>query len=159
VAIAIGESALEDDAVSSAGAIGVWQIMPFNAAPHGFTVNELYQPGVNAKVAVEMSGGGQNCAAWDSAYRNINASGRYSFLAWPETGSADYNNLPIAQAELSGHGLSGITNPGNPGIDATLAASAKRWQDVATSAVPALSNQVIATTRLIAASGRGGWRP
>lgn len=159
VAIAIGESGFDDQVVSSAGAIGLWQIMPFNAAPWGFTVNELYQPGVNAVIAVKMSGGGANCAAWDSAYRNINASGRYSFLGWPEVGSADYNNLPIAQAELSGHGLSGITNPGNPGIDNTLQASAKKWQDVATSAVPALSNQVVATTRLIQASGKRGWRP
>jgi hypothetical protein len=159
VAIAIGESSLDDHVVSPAGAIGLWQIMPFNAAPHGFTVNELYQPGVNAKVAVEMSGGGTNCAAWDSAYRNIYASGRYAFLAWPEAGSADYNNLPIAQAELSGHGLSGITNPGNPGIDNSLAASAARWQAIASQNVPAVSNLIVGRTRLIASVGRRGWRP
>lgn len=159
VAIAIGESSLDDTAVSPAGAIGLWQIMPFNAAPHGFTVNELYQPSVNAKVAVEMSGGGTNCAAWDSAYRNINASGRYSFLAWPEVGSADYNNLPIAQAELNGVGLKGISHPGEPGTDTTLPASAARWQQIATSNVPAVSNLIVGRTRMIQVVGRKGWRP
>lgn len=159
VAIAIGESGLDDAAVSSAGAIGLWQIMPFNAAPNGVTVGELYNPAVNARVAVAMSGGGTNCAAWDSAYRNIQASGRYSFLGWPETGSADFNNLAIAQAELSGQNLGKIMDPGQPGIDGTLAASAARWQSVATSSVPAVSRLVAGRTAVISAVGRRGWRP
>lgn len=100
VAIAMGESSLDDSAVSPAGAIGLWQIMPFHAAEFGITVDSLYDPRTNALVAVSLSGHGTNCAAWDSCYANIYASGRYTFLAWPEVGSADYNNLPIAAREL-----------------------------------------------------------
>lgn len=159
VAIAMGESSLDDSVVSPAGAIGIWQIMPFNAAPNGFTVGQLYDPRVNARIAVLMSGGGTNCAAWDSAYRDINASGRYRFLAYPEVGSADYNNIPRAQAALSGHGLPPPSNPGQPGIDGTLAATVATWQSLTASAVPALSGQVAATTQAISVSFTRGWKP
>ncbi len=117
VAIAIGESSLDDAAVSPAGAIGLWQIMPFHAGEYGFTVSDLYDAHVNAYIAVHLSGFGVNCAAWDSAYRDINASGRYSYLAWPEVGSADYNNLPIAAADIGGNvtPLAGQPQPISPG--------------------------------------------
>jgi soluble lytic murein transglycosylase-like protein len=100
VAIAMGESGLRTDALSPAGAIGLWQIMPFHAAEFGYSVGQLYEPAVNALIAVRLSGYGTNCAAWDSAYANIYASGRYRFLGFPEQGSADYNNLPAAANEL-----------------------------------------------------------
>jgi hypothetical protein len=117
VAIALGESSYNTDAISIAGAIGLWQIMPFNAAPNGVSVNALYDPHWNAYVAVRMSGHGTNCAAWDSAYRDIAASGRYSFLGWPESGSADFNNLAIAANELGGHAVApaGSGAPGYTG--------------------------------------------
>lgn len=144
VAIAIGESSLDDTIVSPAGAIGLWQIMPFNAGPNGVSVADLYDPLLNAKVAVQMSGGGTNCAAWDSCYRDINASGRYSFLGWPETGSADFNNLAVAAAEIGGT----ITNPtggsGQPGLAGTLGASAGTMTQIADQLVPA---QAAATRR------------
>lgn len=100
VAIAMGESGLDDSVVSSAGAIGLWQIMPFHAAEFGITVDSLYDPRTNALVAVSLSGYGTNCAAWDSCYLDIQRSGRYAFLGWPEQGSADYNNLATAANEL-----------------------------------------------------------
>lgn len=159
VAIAIGESGFNDQVVSPAGAIGVWQIMPFNAGVGGGTVADLYNPAYNAKVAVLMSGGGANCAAWDSCYVNINASGRYTFLGWPEQGSADWFNLVPAQAALLGHGLTGITNPGPPGMPDSLEAAIKAWQDIGDRSIPAVTAQVAATTRAISATYKQGWRP
>lgn len=111
VAIALGESGYRTDVVSSAGAIGLWQIMPFNAALNGTTPAGLYDPLTNARVAVAMSGGGTNCAAWDSCYADIQASGRYAFLGWPEHGSADFANLTEVAAELGHDKLGGAVPP------------------------------------------------
>lgn len=142
VAIAIGESGLIDDAVSPVGAIGLWQIMPFNAAPYGFTVSQLYDPAVNAKVAVEMSGGGTNCAAWDSAYLDIQRSGRYTYLPWPEKGSADWNNLAIAAAQLGGRVIIPTDSSQQPGISATLPGTIAQIQHQAGLSIPAQSLRV-----------------
>lgn len=122
VAISLGESSYDDTVVSSAGAIGLWQIMPFNAAPNGVSVAQLYEPQYNAEVAVKMSGHGANCAAWDSCYVNIARSGRYSFLGWPEQGSADWNNLAIVSAQLGHDKLGGAVPP--PGAVPTAAINA-----------------------------------
>jgi Transglycosylase SLT domain len=111
-AIALGESSFITDALSPAGAIGLWQIMPFHAAEFGITVDSLYDPRTNAMVAVSLSGHGTNCAAWDSCYADINRSGRYSFLGYPEVGSADYNNIPIV-ARMLGQSP-GIQQGGGP---------------------------------------------
>lgn len=159
VAIAMGESGLRSDVVSPVGAIGLWQIMPFNAAPNGVSVGALYDPAVNARVAVQMSGGGTNCAAWDSAYLDINRSGRYSFLAYPEQGSADYNNLAAAAAELAGHGLGGITSPGSPGVDDTLGGTVPRFQAVGGRVIPAVTARAARVNAQLATIGRKGWRP
>jgi hypothetical protein len=159
VAIAIGESDLDDQAVSPVGAIGLWQIMPFNAAPNGVTVSDLYLPAVNARVAVLMSGYGANCAAWDSAYRDIEASGRYSFLSWPEQGSADWDNLATAQAELSGHGLSGLTDPGGPGVPGGFPAAVSALQVIGGSYTPAVSRLTVPIVQAAGHIGRRGWRP
>lgn len=137
VAIAIGESSLDDAAVSPVGAIGLYQVMPFNAAPNGVSVGDLYDPEINSRVAVQMSGGGTNCAAWDSCYANIYASGRYSFLAWPEVGSADYNNLATAAAEIGGTVLSPTGDPGQPGTADTLPATIAELQRTANRNLPA----------------------
>lgn len=137
VAIAMGESGLVTDAVSPVGAIGIWQVMPFNAPPYGYTPGDLYDPAVNARVTVALSGGGTNCAAWDTCYRDIQASGRYSFLPWPESGSVAYNNLPAASAELGGASVAPIGSPSQPGVDDTLAATAAALQKIAGQLVPA----------------------
>ncbi len=137
VAIAMGESSLDDAAVSSAGAVGLWQIMPFNAPTYGYSTSDLYNPAVNARVAVAMSGGGTNCAAWDSCYRDIQRSGRYTYLAWPEVGSADYNNLLTAAAELGGAAVNPIGGTSQPGVDDTLAATVSTLQRIAGQLVPA----------------------
>ncbi len=137
VAIALGESGLVTDALSPAGARGIWQIMPFNAPPYGYSTSDLDNPHVNAVIAVAMSGGGTNCAAWDSCYLDIRRSGRYRFLGWPEQGSADYNNLPAAAAELGRSLVNPIGSTRAPGVDGTLAASIAGMQEVAGRLVPA----------------------
>lgn len=139
VAIALGESSFYTDAVSSAGAIGLWQIMPFHAAEYGFQVAGLYDPQVNAYIAVRLSGYGQNCAAWDSAYRDIYASGRYSFLAFPEVGSADYNNLATVANELGKNPNYQVFPPQPPVSGQDLDTAVARWQDLGGRQLPGLS--------------------
>ena len=151
VAIAMGESGLNDQAVSPAGAIGLWQIMPFNAPGYGYSPQQLYDPAINARVAVAMSGGGTNCAAWDSCYLDIYRSGRYTFLAWPEQGSADYNNLPAAAAEIGGTVLNPAGDTGQPGQADTLPATIAALQRIAGQQVPA---QTAAARRAAAAISR-----
>lgn len=111
VAISLGESSYETGVVSSAGAIGLWQIMPEHAAEYGYVVSDLYDPMVNARIAVALSGHGTNCAAWDSCYENINASGRFTYLGWPQPGSADYNNLAVVAVQLGKDKLGGQVPP------------------------------------------------
>lgn len=159
VAICMGESGRDPEIVSPAGAIGLWQIMPFNAGPWGYTPADLYNPAVNARVAVGMSGGGVNCAAWDSAYLDIQRSGRYTFLGWPEVDSPDYLNIYIASAELQGHGLTGLTGPTPHDTVTNLAAAAKAWQQLGEHQIPAVSLATVKTTRAISAIGKRGWRP
>lgn len=150
VAIAIGESGFDTEARSPVDARGVWQIMPFNAPTYGYTPNDLFDPAVNARIAVAMSGGGTNCAAWDSCYRNIQASGRYSFLAWPEQGSANWGNLAVAAAELGGHVVIPSAVSQVPGISATLPGTIAEIQHQAGLLIPAQS------LRVRAVSGRLG---
>lgn len=142
VAIAIGESGFDDSVVSSAGAIGIWQIMPEHAAEYGFAVGDLYSPGVNAYIAVRLSGYGQNCAAWDSAYLNIQASGRYTFLAWPERGSADWNNLATASAMLGRPSGANAPGPVAVNVGSDLPPALARWQDLGGRQIPALTRRL-----------------
>ena len=158
-AIALGESGYSTDVVSSAGAIGVWQIMPFNAAPHGYSVGQLYDPLINAKVTVAMSGHGTNCAAWDSAYRNINISGRYSFLAWPEPGSADYANLAVVSAQLGRDKLGGAVPPPGSSDTHALAQATAHLNALTTHVYQPLQKLAIAQRMAINATLRPGWRP
>lgn len=159
VAIGIGESSLDDQAVSPAGAIGWLQIMPFNASIGGGTVSNLYDPEYNARVAVIMSGGGTNCAAWDSCYRDIYASGRYSFLGWPEVGSADYNNLPTAAAMLGTHVTVHIGDPHQPGMDNTLSGAVADIDTISGQLYPPLTRRTQATVLAARHAYRKGWRP
>jgi len=101
VCVAMAESSLNDTAVSPVGAEGLWQIMPFWFPELGLPPSEWSNPGVNATAAVRISGHGSNCAAWDTCYRDIAASGRYNFLSFPEPGSAAANNIPHVAAVLN----------------------------------------------------------
>lgn len=99
-AIAGAESSLDTRATSSTGARGLWQIEYYNASWAHATADDLYDPLVNARAAIYGSGDGTNCAAWDTCYYDINTSGRYSFLAYPERGSAAWNWIPTITAGL-----------------------------------------------------------
>lgn len=158
VAISMGESSLRDDAVSPAGAIGLFQIMPFNASIGGGTVHDLFNPYYNARVAVLMSNKGVNCAAWDSCYRNIYRSGRYSFLASPEPGSADYNNMAIAAAALGVDAV--VTSLPEPslGIGADIGNLASNVQQLVSQALPTLANGANSQRPVIGSLYVPGWR-
>lgn len=123
VAIAMAESSLHTEAVSNVGALGTWQIMPFWFPDFGYTTDEYQNQDIQAQITVAISGSGTNCAAWDTCYLDINRSGRYTFLGWPEEGSAAFANIPVAQAEI---GLGTVNGPGHdryPGVTATLPAT------------------------------------
>lgn len=158
-AISMGESSFETSAVSSAGAIGLWQIMPFNAAPNGVTVDDLYNPLLNARVAVRMSGAGTNCAAWDSCYRDIEVSGRYTFLGWPEVGSADYNNLQTVAALIGRDKLGGQVPPPGATVPPQIAKTAAELGLLANKMYPELMKAAVSLQMGISAAYVPGWRP
>ena len=120
VAIAECESSLNTDAISPVGALGLWQIMPFNFGPLGLAVSDWRNPDTNARAAVLLSGHGANCAAWDTCYFNIQSSGRYSFLNWPEHGSCASNNLGRVSVVVGTHNQGGAMAPPEPGAAAQL---------------------------------------
>lgn len=119
---AIGEceSSLDDQAVSPVGAIGVWQIMPATAQGVGIQPSALYNPDVNARAAVLVSGGGGNCAPWDTCYADINRSGRYTFLNWPEPGSCASDHLSGISVVTGTHNSGGGAEPAYPGVQRTI---------------------------------------
>lgn len=158
-AISYGESSFETAVVSSAGAIGPWQIMPEHAAEYGYTVDDLYEPLINARIAVKLSGGGVNCAAWDSAYADINASGRYSFLGWPEVGSADYNNLQLVSVWLGKDKLGGQAPPPGAVVPPQVAQTAAQLGTLANKLYPSLAKLAVAQHMAISAAYVPGWRP
>lgn len=158
VAIAMGESSLDDQVVSSAGAIGLWQIMPFNAAVGGGSVQDLYNPLYNASVAVRMSGGGTNCAAWDSCYADIYRSGRYSYLSYPEHGSADYNNIPIAAAMIGVDALQSVQPEPSTGVTGDLTRGAAAVQQLVQRGFPQLRSDTLTQQAVIGALYQPGWR-
>lgn len=142
VGIGYSESDLDDSAVSPDGAIGIWQIMPFNAHIGGGSVGDLYDPEYNARVAVRMSGGGTNCAAWDSCYVNIYRSGRYRYLSWPETDSTAWRGILRASANL-GTDTTGGASPGSvPTLSDGMASAVDDVRVLATIAIPNLTTQL-----------------
>lgn len=158
-AIALGESGYRTDVVSSAGAIGVWQVMPEHAAEYGYPVAALYDPLVNGKITVALSGHGTNCAAWDSAYRDINVSGRYAFLAWPEPGSADYDNLAVVSAQLGRDKLGGAVPPPGTFDTHALAQATARLNALSTKVYQPLQKLAVRQRMAINRTLIPGWRP
>jgi hypothetical protein len=144
VAIAMGESSLNPDAVSPAGAQGTWQIMPFWWAQLGLPADRWNDPVINARAAVAISGHGTNCAAWDSAYANIYASGRYSFLGWPEHGSADYGHLQYVATVLGHDRLGGAVPPSSPMPSKSINHAESVIQQIIGRVYPAIDREIIA---------------
>lgn len=158
-AIALGESSYNTTALSPADCYGLWQILYSHAAEYGYSVDDLYNPLVNAKIAVKLSGGGTNCAAWDSCYANIYKSGRYTYLPWPEQGSADYNNLQVVSVALGRDKLGGQLPPQGSTMAPAEAAATAQMQRLATSVYPALIKQAAGTQMLLNRTYNKGWRP
>lgn len=142
VAIAVCESSLDDHALSPADARGLWQIEPFWAGSLGVSVAALYDPLVNARGAVFISGHGANCAAWDTAYRDIQASGRYSFLHYPETGSCAFNHVVGVSVSTGTGNTGGGAAPPFPGVTGTLAHTVSVMGDLATVTLPARATSI-----------------
>jgi hypothetical protein len=158
VAIAMAESSLDADAVSVTGAIGLWQIEPYNSTWYPGPASGLFRPQINADAAFYGSGSGGNCAAWDTCYADIARSGRYTYLAGPEVGSAAYNNMTAAYNAIGSGGRTGAgggTGPQDVG-DADHIWSALTF-DVSV-AIPGFVRDIQITTASIAPIYGPGWR-
>lgn len=142
-AISLAESGFRTDAVSVTGAIGLWQEEPEHAGEYGFQVSGLYDPQVNAYIAVRLSGHGTNCAAWDTAYLDIYASGRYSYLAFPERGSAAYNNLGTIANLLGRNPNYNVTTAIPQVVGAELPNTIERWQELGGRSIPSLTRTLL----------------
>lgn len=120
LSVALAESSWETDVVSPTGATGLYQIEPYSWPAQLGPYSLVTDPGYNTLAMLDLSGGGMNFAPWDTAYANINSSGRYTYLAWPETGSAAYNNFVFVATALGTSIGQGVPPPPRPGIDGTV---------------------------------------
>lgn len=153
-AICLAESGGNTDAVSPAGALGLWQVMPFNFAPLGLDVNQWRDPFVNARAALLLSNQGQNCAAWDSCYNDIAASGRFGFLNWPQPQSSAFGFLSQVSLALGRPGAPTQPQGGqSPAITPNFNAAGAAWgqlQDLFTTGAVSYAadlSQLAAATR------------
>lgn len=136
VAIAVCESSLDDHARSPADARGLWQIEPFWAGSLGVSVESLYDPMVNARGAVFISGHGANCAAWDTCYDDIQASGRFSFLSWPQSRSCAFTHIAGVSVVTGTSNSGGGAAPAVPGLTGTLAHTVALMDDLTARGLP-----------------------
>lgn len=158
-AISSAESSHNTDVLSPVGAIGLWQIMPEHAAEYGYSVGQLYDPAINARVAVALSGHGTNCAAWDTCYYNIGVSGRYKFLGWPEDGSAAFNDLAVVSAQLGHDKLGGAVPPAGAIGAPAIARATAQLNALSTRVYQPLQKLAIAQRMALNATLRPGWKP
>lgn len=159
VAIAMGESSLETTAISSVGARSLWQIMPEHFPEYGYSLSQWADPAVNASIAVQLSGHGTNCAAWDSCYTDIEASGRLEFLSWPQPGSADYDNLAVVSAALRTDKLGGAVPPPGSFPTGPLVGAISEMDKIANRIYPALLKMGIYQRMQLDRMFTPGWRP
>jgi hypothetical protein len=134
ISVSRAESSWNTHAVSPTDARGLYQLEPYSWPAGAGSLDNWTDPVANSRAAVLLSGGGVNFAPWDTAYANIERTGRYRFLAFPEIESAAANNMPVVTAML-GSSYYGNGSPGNePGITGTLPA-ALNWYTLTTDAV------------------------
>lgn len=160
VAVALSESGLDTQAISPTGARGLYQVEPYSWPARAGPFEFWNQPGPNSLAAVVLSGGGVNFAPWDTAYANIYRSGRYSFLGWPERGSAAWNNMPYVAARVGAGGQIGAGAPGAPtppavpGFTGTLPSALDWYAQMTAHAIPSQTWY----TRRVQAAVRGLYR-
>lgn len=159
VAIALGESSLRTDAQSPVGALGTWQIMPEHFPEYGYSVSQWQDQMVQARITVELSGHGTNCAAWDSCYTDIEASGRLAFLAWPQPGSADYDNLAVVSAALRTDKLGGAVPPPGSFSTGPLVGAISDMDKLANRVLPQILKMSVQQRMVSQRLWTPGWRP
>lgn len=152
VAIAVCESSLDDHALSSADARGLWQIEPFWAGSLGVSVASLYDPNVNARGAVFISGHGANCAAWDTCYDDIAASGRFSFLGFPQSRSCAATHIVGVSVSTGTANTGGAAPAPFPGVTGTLAHTVAVMDDLAARGLPPHATSIRKWTHVAAIS-------
>jgi hypothetical protein len=115
VSVCKAESGGNDHAVSPSSDYGLWQINTINFASQGLNFSNVFDPNVNARVAIRMSGNGTNWAAWCTAWANPAANCGHGFLPVPEDASAAGAWIPNVAAQLrqSGIPVSVPTGPPN----------------------------------------------
>lgn len=151
ISVSLAESSWTTDALSPTGAVGLYQVEPYSWPSQLGSFDMATDPGYNTLAMLDLSGGGANFAPWDTAYANIYASGRYSFLNWPEQGSAAWNNMGYVAGILSGIPYHSTTPPVQPGLDGSLPDAIAWYQQVSVSAAPAILNRLHAA---MAVTGR-----
>ena len=139
LAVALAESSWETTAVSPADARGLYQIEPFNFPATGLTDATWTDPVANTRAMLILSGGGMNFAPWDTAYANIGASGRLSFLGWPQDNSAAFNDMPQVAGQLGPHATAQLGPPPQPGLAGGLPDALTWYAAAANSVVPTLA--------------------
>lgn len=100
ISVAEAESSGNVDAHSPSDDWGVWQINGSNFARFGVNSRTVLDPLTNARIAVSMSGGGQNWAAWCTAWANPARNCGHGFLANPQPGSAAYPHMAQVASQL-----------------------------------------------------------
>lgn len=117
VAICFAESGGDSNATSGAGAQGLWQILP-QAHRQDLPIPFInwYDPVVNAREMWRISGGGQNWAAWTSAWADPNNANYSGFLGAPQPGSAAEDRVDQARAAVTQYFLNPPTGPSGPAL-------------------------------------------
>jgi Lysozyme like domain len=139
ISVSRAESSWDTEATSPTDAHGLYQIEPYSWPAGAGDGSRWADPNANSAAAVILSGGGVNFAPWDTAYADIEASGRYSFLAWPENGSAAANRMPEVAGELGTKHYGTLTAPDIPGLTGTLPDAIRWYSEAANAVIPNLA--------------------
>lgn len=134
-AIALAESSGESGVSSYAGAIGLWQVMPFWAPHFGWPVSYLYDPIYSARAAVLISGDGSNVGAWDTCYNPPSSAANRRDLTYPLRGSPAWNILND-HGESGGGGSTGTIQGSSEAGDSRLAEQVTWANHLQTHAIP-----------------------
>lgn len=114
VAVCKAESGGNDHAVSPSSDYGLWQINTVNFGTYGLNFSNVFDPNVNARVAIAMSGNGTNWAAWCTAWWNPAGNCGHGWLPVPQTGSAAGDWVPAVAAQLQQSGIPTSVPTGPP---------------------------------------------